>query len=67
MDDTEKLRRELAMQSALAATIIENLEGRKASVPVQIAGYFVHAYRSFGTEEGKRVLKAVADELAKSK
>lgn len=67
MTDTEKMRRELAMQSAVAATVIAHLEGRQGIIPAQIANNFLYFYRQFDKEAGKLILNAVVDELEKSK
>lgn len=67
MDEKEKLRRELAMQSAVAATILDHLNGMKGFIPEQIAACYLTAYRKLGGDEAQKAIQAIVVEHSKSK
>lgn len=67
MTNKETLRRELAMQSAVAMTIIDALSGQKPNIPSTVANNFIIAYRQLGIESFKPIVQRAVDELEKSK
>ena len=58
----EKLRYDLAMQSALAATIADLIKGRQVNPVAQVPNYFLNFYRQYNDEQ-KANFDKVAEEL----
>ena len=67
MDEKEQVRRELAMQSAVAATILDHLNGMKGFIPEQVAAGYLFAYRKLGESAGQKTIQAIVNEHAQSK
>ena len=60
--DIEKLKYDLAMQAALAATASDVIKGRQVNPVVQVPNYFLHFYRQYDGEQ-KNIFEKVATEL----
>ena len=58
--DIEKLRYDLAMQSALAATVADLIKGRQVNPVAQVPNYFLNFYRQYAGEQ-----QAKFDEVVK--
>lgn len=60
--DKEKIKYDLAMKAALAATVADIIKGRQVNPVAQVPNYFLNFYRQYDGEQ-KNIFEKVVEEL----